>query len=61
MRSRCSWLQVKIGATAAAVLATAGATAAAPANLAMFAHQLAYGLWFGGNILVSVNGVIMFK
>ena len=48
-------VQVKIGAASAAVLATAGASALAPVNLSAFAHQLAYGLWFGSNILVTVS------
>lgn len=43
------------------MLATAGASALVPQNLAAFAHVLAYGLWFGGNISVTVNGVLMFK
>ena len=53
--------QVKIGLTSAAVVASAGSTAFLSTNLACFAHVLAYGLFLGSNVWVSVAGLIMFK
>ena len=53
--------QVRIGASTAAVIATAGTTAFLPTNVAGFAHLLAFSFWLGSSIWVNVAGLIMFK
>ena len=52
---------MRLGLSAAAVLATAGTTAVLPTNLASFAHLLAFGFWFGSSIWVNIAGFVMFK
>ena len=54
-------MQVRIGASTVAVIATAGTTAFLPTNVAGFAHLLAFSFWLGSSIWVNVAGLIMFK
>ena len=53
--------QVKVAAIIAGIALLSSSSTFLPAQVGKFAHLVAFGLWLGTNVWVSVGGVIMFK